>query len=64
MENQPQIQQADIDLKTAVIEDDQETSYWSNEFGIAKEELIAVIKRGGTLSAAIENYVKTAKLAL
>jgi hypothetical protein len=45
-------------------EEEQELNYWSNKFGIAKEELLAVVKRGGTFAAAVENYVKRATLAV
>lgn len=44
--------------------DDQELNYWSNKFGIGRDELIEVVKRGGTFAKAVENYVKKAELAL
>ncbi|SDS85103.1 Protein of unknown function [Mucilaginibacter mallensis] len=44
--------------------DDQELNYWSKEFGIAKEELIAVFKQGGTFASAVENYVKNLQYSL
>ncbi len=62
MENQSPIAKQDVKLNSA--EDDQEMNYWSNKFGIAKEELLAVVKRGGTFAAAVENYVKKATLAV
>jgi len=62
MENQVQTQLPEN--RNIIIEDQQDLSYWSNEFGIAKEELIAVVKRGGTFAEAVENYVKTLKFAL
>ena len=52
------------ETKSVVAPDDQDLSYWSREFGIAKEELLAFVKRGGTVSAAVENYVKSARLAV
>ncbi|WP_183572888.1 DUF3606 domain-containing protein [Mucilaginibacter sp. X5P1] len=57
MENQTQEQLVSIG-------DDQELNYWSKEFGIAKEELIAVFKQGGTFASAVENYVKTLQYSL
>jgi hypothetical protein len=59
MENQKQELQSNIKASN----DEQELNYWSNKFGIAKEELLAVVKRGGTFAAAVENYVKTVKFA-
>ncbi|WP_461451849.1 hypothetical protein [Mucilaginibacter sp.] len=41
-----------------------ELNYWSEEFGIAKEELVSVFKHGGTFSAAVEAYVKKLKFAI
>jgi len=62
MENQVQTQ---LPVSRNIFtEDEQDLSYWSNEFGIAKEELMEVVKRGGTFAEAVENYVKTLKFAL
>lgn len=44
--------------------DDQELNYWSNKFGIGRDELIEVVKRGGTFAKAVENFVKKTELAL
>ncbi len=44
--------------------DDQELTYWSNEFGIGKDEIIAVVQQGGTITEAVEKYVKRMKFAL
>lgn len=52
------------DAKAVVPADDQDLTYWSREFGIAKEELLAFVKRGSTVSAAVENYVKSTRLAV
>lgn len=62
MENlvQTQEQQSNVNVSA----DDQELNYWSKEFGIAKEELLEFVKRGGTFAAAVENYVKNLKYAL
>ena len=43
--------------------DDQDFNYWSNKFGIEKSDLIAMVKRGGTFSEAVEKYVKSLKFA-
>jgi len=45
------------ETKKAGIEEDRELCYWSNKFGIAKEELKDVIRHGGTFTEAIEKYV-------
>lgn len=62
MENliQNQEQQSNVNE----INDDQELNYWSKEFGIAREELLEFVKRGGTFAAAVENYVQHLKYAL
>ena len=39
-------------------EDIQELDYWSNEFGISKNELLEVVKKGHTPAEAVEQYVK------
>jgi len=39
-------------------EDIQELDYWSNEFGVSKNELLEVVKKGGTPAEAVEKYVK------
>jgi len=45
-------------------QDDQDINYWSTEFGIAKEELLAVFKKGGTFASAVEDYVKNLHYSL
>ena len=52
------------ETKKAGIEEDRELSYWSNKFGIAKDELKEVIKHGGTFTEAIEKYVNRLKFAV
>lgn len=46
------------------VEEDRELSYWSNKFGIAKDELREVIKRGGTFTEAIEKYLQRIQFAV
>jgi hypothetical protein len=58
--NQSQEQQSNSRLS----DDEQELNYWSEEFGIAKEELLAVLKHGGTFAAAVEAYVMKLKFAV
>ncbi|WP_158996326.1 DUF3606 domain-containing protein [Mucilaginibacter sp. L196] len=58
--NQFQEQQSNSHLS----DDEQELNYWSEEFGIAKEELLAVLKHGGTVAAAVEAYVMKLKFAV
>jgi hypothetical protein len=62
MENQTQNHLAES--KTANTEENRELNYWSDKFGIAKEELLSVVAHGGTFAAAVENYVKRATLAI
>jgi hypothetical protein len=57
MENQTQNQVVNTS-------EEQDLNYWSKEFGIAKEELIAVLKQGGTFASAVENYVKKLQYSL
>ena len=45
-------------------QDDHDINYWSTEFGIAKEELLAVFKKGGTFASAVEDYVKNLHYSL
>jgi hypothetical protein len=52
------------ETKKAGIEEDRELSYWSNKFGIAKDELREVIRHGGTFTEAIEKYVNRLKYAV
>lgn len=40
------------------VEENDELEYWSNEFGISREQLIYAIKAGRTSAAAVEEYVK------
>jgi hypothetical protein len=44
-------------------EDDIELDYWSNEFGISREELMAVVKAGGTSAEAVAKYVQKMEFA-
>ena len=62
MENQLQNQEQQVHVNS--FDDEQELNYWSKEFGIAREELLAVVKRGGTFAAAVEQYVQTLKFAM
>ena len=39
-------------------EDIQELDYWTNEFGISKNEILEVVKKGHTPAEAVEQYVK------
>ena len=52
------------ETKVTRIEDEQDLNYWSEKFGIAKEELIEVVKRGGTFATAVENFVKKVEFAV
>ena len=52
------------ETKKAGIEEERELSYWSNKFGIAKEELKEAIRHGGTFTEAIEKYVNRLKYAV
>jgi hypothetical protein len=56
MENK--FQTATPDNKRAGAEDDKALDYWSNEFGISKEELLEAVKAGATTTEAVEEYVK------
>lgn len=38
--------------------DDMGMDYWSKEFGISKDELMATVKAGGTSTEALEKYIK------
>ncbi len=44
--------------------DDQELEYWSKEFGISKEELIAAVRAGKTPAEAVEKYVQEVEFAV
>jgi hypothetical protein len=44
--------------KTAGAIEDYELDYWSEEFGISKDELIAAVRAGIPASEAVEKYVK------
>lgn len=57
MENQTN--QQEVQGNSNLTGEEQDISYWMNEFGIAKEELLALVKRCGTFAAAVECYVKT-----
>jgi hypothetical protein len=41
---------------------EQEQDYWSNKFGISKDELAAAAKAGEPYTVAVEKYVKSVKL--
>lgn len=62
MENTKQVEMPEI--KKAGVEEDRELSYWSNKFGIAKEELKEAIRHGSTFTEAIEKYVNRLKYAI
>ena len=56
MEN---LQQAQVtDYQQIPAEEQQNLAYWSREFGISMDELIAAVKAGLSSSQAVENYVK------
>ena len=60
MENQTQTQ-----LPTArmiIAQDDNALDYWSNEFGISKEELTDAVKAGVSSTEAVEKYVQRIQL--
>ena len=60
MENQAQTQvPAD---KFILTPDDYALDYWSNEFGISKEELTEAVKAGATSTEAVERYVQRIQL--
>ncbi len=40
---------------------EQDQDYWSNEFGISKDELAAAVNAGESYTAAVEKYVKNVK---
>ena len=52
------------ETKVTAVEEAQDLNYWSDKFGIAKEELIEVVKRGGTFATAVENFVKKTEFAV
>ncbi len=62
MENTKQVEMPET--KKEGIEEERELSYWSNKFGIAKEELKDAIRHGGTFTEAIEKYVNRLKYAV
>ena len=62
MDNHSQNTQPETKVTTA--EEAQDLNYWSDKFGIAKEELIEVVKRGGTFATAVENFVKKVEFAV
>jgi len=60
MENQTQTQ-----LPTGrmiISQDDNALDYWSNEFGISKEELTDAVKAGVSSTEAVEKYVQRIQL--
>jgi hypothetical protein len=63
METRSQIEMPEN--KTIIsVEEDRELNYWSNKFGIAKDELRDVIRRGGTFTEAIEKYLQKITFAV
>jgi hypothetical protein len=53
------LQQAQVtDYQGIPAEEQQNLVYWSREFGISMDELIAAVKAGLSSSQAVENYVK------
>jgi hypothetical protein len=52
------------DNKMTGTELDQELEYWSKEFGISKDELIAAVKSGKTPAEAVEKYVQELEFAV
>ncbi|MDB4904221.1 MAG: hypothetical protein JWQ63_3502 [Mucilaginibacter sp.] len=44
--------------------EDPDLEYWSNEFGISKDELIAAVKSGKTPAEAVEKYVQELEFAV
>jgi hypothetical protein len=56
MENQSNMVLAN--QKIAGIQDEQDFKYWSEEFGISKDELQASVDAGGSLTEAVAEYVK------
>jgi hypothetical protein len=61
MKNQVQTKITDHKITTA---EDQELDYWSNEFGISKDELKEAAKAGETSTEAVEKYVKRIPLTV
>jgi hypothetical protein len=56
MEN---LQQAQVtEYREIPAEEQQNLVYWSREFGISMDELVAAVKAGLSSSQAVENYVK------
>ncbi len=51
-----------LENKRPIAIDDQALDYWSEEFGISREELEETVKAGGTSAEAVEKYVKRVKL--
>jgi uncharacterized protein DUF3606 len=62
MENTSQTRRPDN--KKIGADEENELDYWSNEFGISKDELLKVVKAGGTSAEAVEKYVKKVKFAV
>jgi hypothetical protein len=48
--------------KRSGIEEEFELDYWSNEFGISKDELLKAVKAGKTSTEAVEKYVQELEL--
>ncbi|WP_299498417.1 DUF3606 domain-containing protein [Mucilaginibacter sp.] len=48
--------------KLPATEEEFELDYWSNEFGISKDELIKAVKSGKTSTETVEKYVKELQL--
>ena len=61
MDNKPQIELPENKLTGA--EDYQDLEYWSNKFGISRDELLAALKAGKTSASAVEKYVQEVEFA-
>jgi len=46
------------DGKRINVEEDYELEYWSEKFGISRNELKKAVKAAGTSAAAVKNYLK------
>ena len=61
MENKPETTVPDN--RNIRFEDDIDLDYWSNEFGISKDELMQAVKAGETSAEAVERYVRRIEFA-
>ena len=62
MENHTQTTMPDNQITG--VADEQELKYWTNEFGISRDELIKAAKAGKTLAEAVEKYVQKLQFAV